>query len=94
MQKTFLTPGAQFAPVNAIICDDLDGDGVIDLLPAGNEYQTYVMTGRYEALYGCFLKSIAGRNFLAIPPVRSGFIVRGDVKDMALMRSGKGQKRR
>lgn len=91
--KSHLLPQeAQFAPVNAIICDDLDDDGVTDLLLAGNEYQTDVMTGRYDASYGCFLKGIAGRNFLAIPPTRSGFIVRGDVKDMALFRGAKGQK--
>ena len=47
---------AQFAPVNAIICDDLDNDGFKDLLLAGNEYQTDVITGRYDASYGCFLK--------------------------------------
>lgn len=91
-KRHFLPQEAQFAPVNAIICDDLDGDGVTDLLLAGNEYQTDVMTGRYDASYGCFLKGIAGRNFLAIPPTRSGFIVCGDVKDMALIRSAKGQK--
>ena len=47
---------AQFAPVNAIICDDLDNDGYKDLLLAGNEYQTEVITGRYDASYGCFLR--------------------------------------
>ena len=31
---------AQFSPVNAIICDDIDNDGFKDLLLAGNEYQT------------------------------------------------------
>ncbi|OQP60491.1 hypothetical protein A3860_33435 [Niastella vici] len=87
-----LPPEAQIAPVNAIVCDDLDGDGVTDLLLAGNEYQTDVMTGRYDASYGCFLKGIAHKNFLDIPPVRSGFIVRGDVKDMALVRRPGGQK--
>jgi hypothetical protein len=40
---------AQFAPVNAIICADMDGDGIKDILLAGNEYQTEVMTGRYDA---------------------------------------------
>jgi len=42
---------AQFAPVNAIVCEDLDNDGFKDLLLAGNEYQTEVMTGRYDASY-------------------------------------------
>ena len=50
------------------------------------------MTGRYDASYGCFLKGIAHKNFLAIPPVLSGFVVRGDVKDMALVpRAGGGK---
>jgi enediyne biosynthesis protein E4 len=87
-----LPPEAQFAPVNAIVCDDLDGDGVMDLLLAGNEYQADVMTGRYDASYGCFLKGIAHKNFLAIPPARSGFVVRGDVRDMALVGTARGQK--
>jgi enediyne biosynthesis protein E4 len=91
-RRHVLPQEAQFAPVNAIICDDLDSDGITDLLLAGNEYQTDVMTGRYDASYGCFLKGVAGRNFLAIPPTRSGFVVRGDVKDMAMVRFAGGQK--
>jgi hypothetical protein len=78
--------------VNAILCDDFDGDGITDLLLAGNEYQAEVMTGRYDASYGCFLKGVGHKQFQAIPPVRSGFIVRGDVKDMALITTARGQK--
>ncbi len=83
---------AQFAPVNAIICDDLDNDGLKDLLLAGNEYQTEVMTGRYDASYGCFLKGGKNKSFTSIPPVESGFILNGDVKDMSLLRLSNGQK--
>jgi hypothetical protein len=78
--------------VNAILIDDLDGDGITDLLLAGNEYQTEVMTGRYDASYGCFLKGNARKGFDAIPPARSGFVVRGDVKDLALVRNRVGEK--
>jgi enediyne biosynthesis protein E4 len=91
-RRHYLPPEAQFAPVNAILCDDFDGDGVTDLLLAGNEYQTEVMTGRYDASYGCFLKGVGHKQFQAIPPVRSGFIIRGDVKDMALITTARGQK--
>ena len=76
---------AQFAPVNAIICEDLDSDGFKDILLAGNEYQAEVMRGRYDASYGCFLRGGANKSFTAVPPVESGFIVNGDVKDMALV---------
>ena len=76
---------AQFAPVNAIICDDLDNDGYKDLLLAGNEYQADVTRGRYDASYGCFLHGNKKSEFSAISPVKSGFIVDGDVKDMSLI---------
>ncbi len=83
---------AQFAPVNAIICDDLDNDGFKDLLLAGNEYQTDVMTGRYDASYGCFLRGGKDNKFISVPPAKSGFILNGDVKDLSLIRLSNGSK--
>lgn len=91
-KKHPLPAEAQFAPVNAILCEDFDNDGVRDLLLAGNEYQTDVMTGRYDASYGCFLKGSKAKTFDAIPPLKSGFLINGDVKDMALIRSGNGDR--
>ncbi|MEO7983939.1 MAG: VCBS repeat-containing protein [Bacteroidota bacterium] len=81
---------AQFAPVNAILCYDFDGDGNKDLLLAGNEYQTEVMTGRYDASYGLLLKGNGKNNFRAVPPVTSGFIVNGDIKDMKMIVTANG----
>ena len=83
---------AQFAPVNAIICDDIDGDGYKDLLLAGNDYQSDVMTGRYDASYGCFLRGSSKKTFTPVPPVESGFIIKGDVKDMSLIKLSNGEK--
>ncbi|MBW7892585.1 MAG: VCBS repeat-containing protein [Chitinophagaceae bacterium] len=77
---------AQFAPVNAILCADFDRDGHPDILLAGNEYQTEVIRGRYDASYGCFLRGNGKGDFTAVTPVESGFIVDGDVKDMAVVR--------
>jgi hypothetical protein len=83
---------AQFSPVNAIVCADLDGDGMKDILVAGNEYQAEVITGRYDASYGCFLKGINHKEFKAIPPAVSGFKVDGDVKDIKLITTGDNEK--
>ncbi len=83
---------AQFSPVNAIICDDLDNDGYKDLLLAGNEYQTDVITGRYDASYGCFLRGAADKSFRSVPPAQSGFILNGDVKSMSLLKLSNGGK--
>jgi hypothetical protein len=84
--KHILPVEAQFAPVNAIICDDFDGDGFKDLLLAGNEYQTEVITGRYDASYGYFLKGSNKKQFTTVTGAESGFIVKGDVKDMSVVR--------
>lgn len=80
--KHTLPLAAQFAPVNAIICTDFNKDGIKDLLIAGNEYQTDVMTGRYDASYGLFLTGEKDKTFKAVLPLQSGFAVKGDVKDM------------
>jgi len=75
---------AQFAPVNTIVADDINNDGIADLVLAGNEYQADVITGRYDASYGCYLKG-DGRGFTVIPPVKSGFILQGDTKNMTIV---------
>jgi len=90
--KHALPVAAQFSPVNTIICEDLDGDGFKDLLLAGNEYQAEVMTGRYDASYGCFLLGSGNKSFVSVPPATSGFIINGDVKDMSLIRLSNGEK--
>ena len=84
-KKHILPTEAQFAPVNSIICNDVDGDGYKDLIIAGNEYQEEVMTGRYDASYGLFLKGNKNKAFQFVPSAKSGFIVDGDVKDMELI---------
>jgi hypothetical protein len=90
--KRVLPIEAQFAPINTIVCDDFDNDGIKDLLLAGNDFQTEVVTGRYDALYGCFLKGNNKKTFTPVPAVKSGFILKGDVKDMRLLQLANGQK--
>jgi hypothetical protein len=90
--KHVLPVEVQFAPVNAMLVDDFDNDGYKDILLAGNEYQTEVMTGRYDASYGLFLKGNGKKEFIPVSPVKSGFIVKGDVKDMALLQLSNGEK--
>src|SRR6185437_7549759 len=43
---------AQIAPVNTLCMADVDGDGVEDIMLAGNEYQASMVSGRYDASYG------------------------------------------
>lgn len=82
---------AQFAPVNAIMCTDLDKDGKPDLLLAGNEYQAEVMRGRYDASYGCFLKGDGRGGFAYCSGAVNGLVLQGDIKSMALLPNVRGQ---
>jgi hypothetical protein len=79
---------AQVAPVNAIVCTDIDGDGNADLILAGNEYQAAVTTGRYDASYGLLLTGDGKGGFKMISPVSSGLILDGDVRDLKLIKAG------
>jgi hypothetical protein len=76
---------AQVAPVNSIVADDIDGDGNIDLIIAGNEYQVAANTGRYDASYGLLLKGNGKGDFVAVNSTKSGIILDGDIKDMKMI---------
>ncbi len=80
---------AQEAPVNAIVCTDINEDGNTDIILAGNEYQANVMPGRYDASYGLLLTGNGKGQFNAVSPVASGLILDGDVKDLKLIKVGK-----
>lgn len=80
---------AQLAPINTIVASDIDNDGAIDLLLAGNEYQTEFMTGRYDASYGVILKGNGKGTFKALQPASSGFILDGDVRSLKVININK-----
>jgi hypothetical protein len=80
-----LPVAAQVAPVNAILCTDVDEDGNTDIILAGNEYRANVMFGRYDASYGLFLKGDGKGYFTPVAPLASGLIIDGDVKDLAII---------
>jgi enediyne biosynthesis protein E4 len=81
-KKHLLPVEAQFAPVNSLLCHDFNSDGIKDILMAGNEYQTDVATGRYDASYGLLLIGKRDKTFNTVSPSVSGFAVKGDVKDL------------
>jgi hypothetical protein len=49
---------AQYSPIYALMIDDLDGDGVMDLVAGGNQYQVKPQFGRYDASHGWFFKGL------------------------------------
>lgn len=80
------------APVNSILSFEADGDGNIDLLLGGNEYQAEPVTGRYDASYGLVLKGNWKGNFIPLDYRETGFILDGDVKHLKTLNPGNKQK--
>jgi hypothetical protein len=80
--KHQLPPEAQFSPVNCVLINDYNKDGVSDILLAGNEYQTEVMTGQYDASYGVLLLGTTNKTFTYVPQTKSGIFLRGDTRCM------------
>ncbi|HWK05854.1 MAG TPA: VCBS repeat-containing protein [Puia sp.] len=78
---------AQISPVNAIVFTDVNGDGIDDIILAGNEYQASVATGRYDASYGLLLTGNRKGDFDPVSPVADGLIIDGDVKDLAIIKT-------
>ncbi len=80
---------AQFAPVYGIETFDFDGDGKLDILMAGNNYDVQPELGRYDANYGLLLKNRGKGDFEVIKSQKSGFFVKGQVRNIKTIKTGK-----
>jgi enediyne biosynthesis protein E4 len=78
---------SQISPVHSIIAEDLDSDGLMDLLIAGNIYETEPNTARADAGNGLFLKGLGNGGFQPVFPKQSGFMVSNDVRDMTIVKT-------
>ncbi|MEC8883235.1 MAG: VCBS repeat-containing protein, partial [Bacteroidota bacterium] len=73
---------SQLAPVNAMLCEDIDQDGYLDLLLVGNDYSAEVNGGRYDASFGTTLLNTQDGGFKEFPRKHSGFTLKGDSKSI------------
>src|SRR5688572_16734052 len=80
---------AQLSPMYGIAADDYDGDGNIDILMAGNFYESKPEVGIYDASYGILLKGDGKGTFTAVPAQQSGINIRGAVRDITMIGTGK-----
>lgn len=76
-----LPPEANSFPVYAIHAADFNGDGVKDILLAGNQYSVQPEIWRQDAGYGMLLLS-GPESFRAVTPQQSGFVVKGEVRSI------------
>jgi hypothetical protein len=73
---------AQFAPVYAILIRDFDGDGFMDILLGGNQYNSKPEVGIYDGSYGITFKGDGKGNFKTLSYNESGFFVKGQIRDI------------
>jgi hypothetical protein len=77
---------AQMAPVFGVLAEDLDADGLEDLILVGNIYETEVETPRLDALSGTTLLSNGDGTYRLAPHVTTGLYLRGNVKSVLAYR--------
>ena len=76
---------AQLSPAKAILCEDFDKDGHLDILMGGNFYSAIPKIGRYDASFGTFLQGNGKGNFKPIHPMQSGWTLHGEVRDLKII---------
>lgn len=65
----------QQAPINDILVSDIDEDGHLDILLAGNDFYAETLYGRYDAFNGKLLKGDGMGKFKPISTTQSGFYI-------------------
>ncbi|HKW49613.1 MAG TPA: VCBS repeat-containing protein, partial [Gemmatimonadaceae bacterium] len=81
---------AQIAPVYGMLATDIDHSGHIDLLLAGNFDGFKPQIGRMAASYGLVLRGDGKGGFTPERPRESGFFVPGQARDIARIRTARG----
>ncbi|MEO5682952.1 MAG: VCBS repeat-containing protein [Chitinophagaceae bacterium] len=79
---------AQLSPVYSALATDLNGDGLTDLLLAGNFYGLKPQTGRLDASYGTALLGDGQGHFNYISPSVSGLFIKGEARDIKMISGG------
>jgi hypothetical protein len=78
---------AQIAPIKAIISHDVDGDGHLDLIEAGNLYDVEPNTPRADAGNGLWLRGDGHGHFIPVSPGESGFVAPLNVAGLSLIKT-------
>ena len=77
---------AQFSTINDVVIDDIDNDGIKDILVCGNSDDASVIVGVYDATSALLLKGTGRGNFAAVSPVDNGLTVRGESRKMVYLK--------
>jgi hypothetical protein len=82
---------AQISPITGIIYEDLDGDGIKDMLLVGNNYQSEVETTRADAGIGTYYKGESAGKFKYLKNNYTGLLADKDVRKVMLIKTAIGK---
>lgn len=77
-----LPASTQFAPIYGILVEDLNNDGNLDIILAGNFFGTRVKYGRYDANKGTLLMGKGKGIFQYLNQKESGLNLNGEIRDI------------
>jgi hypothetical protein len=83
---------AQLFPIFGLCIEDIDEDGYQDIIAVGNLDAVQPDIGRYDAGYGVVLKGDGRGGFECLSPEKSGFIFRGEGRDVKSVTTAKNKK--
>lgn len=81
---------SQISSINAMVTLDVNQDGNMDVLYAGNLYGSEVETPRNDSSYGGLLIGDGKGGFVSQMPYESGLMIRGEVKSALKMKLAGG----
>jgi enediyne biosynthesis protein E4 len=81
---------AQASPIRSIVPHDVDGDGHLDLIVAGNLFDVEPNTPRVDAGNGLWLRGDGKGQFGAVSPRESGFLAPHSGSGLAVARTPTG----
>ena len=81
---------AQIAPIRGILARDMDGDGNLDALVAGNLTETEANIPPADAGNGLWLRGDGRGHFTPVSPFESGFLAPGSVAGLAHVKTPAG----
>jgi enediyne biosynthesis protein E4 len=82
---------AQIAPIRGIVARDIDGDRNLDLVVAGNLYDTEPNSPRADAGNGLWMRGDGKGHFTPITPGESGLLAPLNVSGLALINTPAGK---
>ncbi|MBK6996215.1 MAG: VCBS repeat-containing protein [Lewinellaceae bacterium] len=83
---------SQISAIHGIVAEDLNGDGHLDLLMAGNKSGLEVGSGLYDAGNGVFLSGDGKGNFSWVNNLQSGFWAMREARDLVMLRGAGGKR--